>query len=121
MPEMSGAQALVRQLRSEGVDTIFALPGVQIMAAFDALHEAQNDISLVHVRHEQATTYMADGYARASGEIGTAMMGPGPGLQNASAGIGNAYAASSPVLVISGQINREDIGKGIGILHEVND
>ena len=46
MPEMSGAQALVRQLRSEGVDTIFALPGVQIMAAFDALHEAQNDIKI---------------------------------------------------------------------------
>ena len=64
---------------------------------------------------------MADGYARASGEIGASMMVPGPGLQNASAGIGNAFAASSPVLVISGQINRDNIGKDIGILHEIND
>ena len=87
MPEMSGAQALVRQLRSEGVDTIFALPGVQIMAAFDALHEAQNDIKLVHVRHEQATTYMADGYAKATGRVGVAMAVPGPGALNASAGL----------------------------------
>ena len=111
MPEMSGAQALVRQLRSEGVDTIFALPGVQIMAAFDALHEAQNDINLVHVRHEQATTYMADGYAKATGKVGVAMAVPGPEALNASAGLGTAFASSSPVLLVSGQIDSGALGK----------
>ncbi|MCH7800539.1 MAG: hypothetical protein IIC24_03235, partial [Chloroflexi bacterium] len=121
MPEMSGAQALVRQLRSEGVDTIFALPGVQIMAAFDALHEAQNDISLIHVRHEQATTYMADGYAKATGRVGVAMAVPGPGALNASAGLGTAFASSSPVLLVSGQIDSRALGKRQGQLHEVED
>jgi acetolactate synthase-1/2/3 large subunit len=121
MPEMSGAQALVRQLRSEGVDTIFALPGVQIMAAFDALHEAQNDISLVHVRHEQATTYMADGYAKVTGKVGVAMAVPGPGALNASAGLGTAFASSSPVLLVSGQIDSGALGKRQGQLHEVED
>ena len=64
---------------------------------------------------------MADGYARASGGIGTALVVPGPGLQNASAGIGTAYSASSPILVVSGQIQREFIGVDRGMLHEVND
>ena len=70
MPQMNGGEALVRQLRAEGVDTVFALPGVQIMAAFDALYDARADIRMIHVRHEQATTYMADGYARVSGKPG---------------------------------------------------
>ena len=56
MPQMTGAQALARQLRSESVDTVFTLPGVQIMSAFDALYELRNDIKLVQTRHEQATT-----------------------------------------------------------------
>ena len=68
MPRMKGAQALARQLRSEGVNTVFTLPGVQIMEAFDALYELRNDIQLVQTRHEQATTYMADGYAKATGQ-----------------------------------------------------
>ena len=78
MPNMSGAQALARQLRSEGVDTVFALPGVQMMAAFDALYHMQNDIKLVHTRHEQSTTYMADGYAKVTGKPGVAMVVPSP-------------------------------------------
>ncbi|MEE8137589.1 MAG: thiamine pyrophosphate-dependent enzyme [Thermoanaerobaculia bacterium] len=121
MPAMSGAQALVRQLRSEGVDTVFALPGVQMMAAFDALYEAQDDIRLIQTRHEQATTYMADGYARVTGKPGVAMVVPGPGAYNAGAGMGTAYAASSPVLLIAGQIMSSALGKQQGQLHEVDD
>ncbi|MCH8184894.1 MAG: thiamine pyrophosphate-binding protein [Chloroflexi bacterium] len=121
MPTMSGAQALVRQLRSEGVDTVFALPGVQMMAAFDALYEAQDDIRLIQTRHEQATTYMADGYARVTGKPGVAMVVPGPGAYNAGAGLGTAYAASSPVLLIAGQIISGALGKRQGQLHEVDD
>ncbi len=111
---------MVRSIYREGVRVIFGLPGVQLYHAMDALYD-EPGIRFITTRHEQATTYMADGYARASGDIGTAMVVPGPGLQNAGAGIGNAYAASSPVLVIAGQINRDNIGKDVGILHEVND
>ena len=121
MPQMSGAQALALQLRSEGVDTVFTLPGVQIMAAFDALHELQNDIQLIHTRHEQATTYMADGYAKVTGKVGVAMVVPGPGALNATAGLGTAFASSSPVLLISGQIASGALGKRQGQLHEVED
>ena len=121
MPKMTGAQALVRQLRAEDVDTVFALPGVQIMAAFDALYEAQEDIRLVQTRHEQATTYMADGYARVAGKPGVAMVVPGPGALNASAGVGTAFASSSPVLLISGQIASDTLGKRQGQLHEIDD
>ena len=121
MATVTGAQALVRQLVAEGVDTVFALPGVQIMAAFDALHEYKDDIRLVHVRHEQATTYMADGYARVTGKVGVAMAVPGPGAINAGSGLGTAYATSSPVLLISGQIESRSLGREEGQLHEVED
>ena len=121
MATVTGAQALVRQLVAEGVDTVFALPGVQIMAAFDALHEYRADIRLVHVRHEQATTYMADGYARVTGKVGVAMAVPGPGAINAGSGLGTAYATSSPVLLISGQIESRSLGREEGQLHEVED
>ena len=121
MATVTGAQALVRQLIAEGVDTIFALPGVQIMAAFDAFYEYRDDIRLVHVRHEQATTYMADGYAKATGKVGVAMAVPGPGAINAGSGLGTAYATSTPVLLISGQIDSGSLGKREGQLHEVED
>ncbi|MGH2541366.1 MAG: thiamine pyrophosphate-binding protein, partial [Ardenticatenaceae bacterium] len=121
MPKMKGAQALVRQLRSEGVDTVFTLPGVQIMAAFDALYEVQNDIRLFHTRHEQATTYMADGYAKVTGKVGVAMVVPGPGALNAAAGLGTAFASSSPVLLVSGQIASTSLGRREGQLHEIED
>ena len=120
MTEMTGGQALVRSIYNEGVRVIFGLPGVQLYHAMDALYDTP-DIKFITARHEQATTYMADGYARAGGTIGTAMVVPGPGLQNAGAGLGNAFACSSPVLLISGQINKKNIGRDVGILHEVND
>ena len=121
MTEMTGAQALVAQLMSEGVDTIFGLPGVQIMPVLDALHEKQNALRLVHTRHEQATTYMADGYAKVTGRTGVALVTPGPGAFNAAAGLGTAYASSSPVLLISGQIPSTSLGKRRGELHEVEE
>lgn len=120
MPEMTGAEALRRSLEAEGVDTVFALPGVQIMAAFDALHDSQA-IRLVSTRHEQTTAYMADGYARVARKPGVALVVPGPGALNASAAVGTAYASSSPVLLISGQIPSGSLGKGEGQLHEVEE
>src|SRR5919198_6588946 len=120
MPKMTGGQALAKSLYREGVRVIFGLPGVQLYHLLDGLYD-EPGIRFITTRHEQATTYMADGYARAGGGIGTALVVPGPGLQNASAGIGTAYAASSPILVISGQIERDLIGVNRGMLHEVND
>ena len=95
MPTMTGGQALMRSLYLEGVRVIFGLPGVQLYHALDALNDVPG-IRLITTRHEQATAYMADGYARASGGVGTALMVPGPGLLNASAAISTAYSASSP-------------------------
>ena len=120
MVKMTGGEALVKSLYLEGIRVIFGLPGVQLYHALDALSQ-EPGIRFITTRHEQATAYMADGYSRAGGGIGTALMVPGPGLQNASAGIGTAYAASSPILVVSGQIERDLIGVNRGILHEVND
>jgi acetolactate synthase-1/2/3 large subunit len=117
---MRGGQALVKSLVGEGVSVVFALPGVQLYGVVDALRE-EPKIRMITTRHEQATSYMADGYARASGTFGVALVVPGPGLLNASAGLSTAYSCSSPVLMISGQIPRAQIGKNIGLLHEVND
>ena len=99
---------------------VFALPGVQIMDAFDALHD-EPGIRLVTVRHEQSTTFMADGYARTTGKVGVGLVVPGPGALNATAGLGTAYATSSPVLLICGQIESYNLGKERGALHEVED
>ncbi len=120
MPRLTGGQALARQLREEGVRVIFGLPGVQLYHLLDGLYD-QSGIRFITTRHEQATTYMADGYARTGAGIGTALVVPGPGLQNASAGIGTAYSASSPILVISGQVERRLVGGDHGALHEIND
>ena len=118
---MTGGQALVRSLLVEEVSVVFGLPGVQLYGVVDALREESSRLRLITTRHEQATSYMADGYARASGKFGVALVVPGPGLLNASAGLSTAYAASSPVLMISGQVPRAQIGKSIGVLHEIND
>ena len=120
MTKMTGGQALAKSLHREGVRVIFGLPGVQLYHAMDALHE-EPDIQFMATRHEQATAYMADGYARAGGGVGTAMVVPGPGLLNAASAIGTAYAASSPVLIVSGQIPRGLIGVKRGVLHEIDD
>ncbi len=120
MPKMTGGQALMKSLAVEGVRVIFGLPGVQTYHAVDALHSVP-EIRFITTRHEQATAYMADGYSRASGEIGTALVVPGPGLLNASAAIGTAFASSSPVMVVSGQVPKDLIGVNRGVLHEVDD
>ena len=78
MPLLTGGQALVQQLKKEGVEVIFALPGVQLDWMFDALYDAQDSIRVVHARNEQAVSYMADGYARATGKVGVCAVVPGP-------------------------------------------
>lgn len=120
MSTLTGGQALVQQMKREGVKVVFGLPGVQLDWAFDALFEEREQIRVIHTRHEQATSYMADGYARTSGQVGTCLVVPGPGILNASAGLATAYACSSPVLCVAGQIASDLIGVGRGVLHEID-
>lgn len=119
MARMTGGEALAKSLYQAGVRAIFGLPGVQIYGAVAALRDEPR-IRFIVTRHEQATSYMADGYARAGGGFGTALVVPGPGLLNTAAGLSTAYSASSPVLMIAGQIPRASIGKKIGLLHEID-
>lgn len=117
---MTGGQALVQQLVIEGVTDLFGIPGVQLDWATDALIDVADRIRFIVPRHEQAASYMADGYARSTGREGVCMVVPGPGVLNALSGLATAYACNSRVLCIAGQIPSATIGQGFGMLHEVN-
>ncbi|WP_158904881.1 thiamine pyrophosphate-dependent enzyme [Burkholderia sp. L27(2015)] len=119
--QRTGGQILVDSLIEQQVDTLFMIPGVQLDWAVDALRQRQDKIKLFVPRHEQATTYMADGYYRASGKPGVAMVVPGPGVLNAGAGLATAYAANSKVVFVAGNIHSHGIGAGYGLLHEIKD
>ncbi|MBI4197837.1 MAG: thiamine pyrophosphate-binding protein [Chloroflexi bacterium] len=120
MAQMTGGEAVIKQLLAEGVEVVFGLPGVQIMHIYNGFF-TQPGIRVITTRHEQTTAYMADGYARTTGKLGVCLIVPGPGAYNAGAALATAYAASSPVLMISGQIDSNLIGTGRGALHEVHD
>ena len=120
MAKMTGGEALVKSLVGEDVEVIFGIPGIQIYGIIAALRD-EPAIRMITTRHEQATTYMADGYARASGKPGVALVVPGAGLYNAASGLTNAYSRSTPVLMIAGQVPRGAIGKNLGAVHEVLD
>ena len=117
--QQTGGAALARQLVREGATDIFALPGIQLDWAMDGLRQVRADIRVIVPRHEQATSYMADGYARTTGRVGTCMVVPGPGVLNAMAGLATAYASNSRVLCIAGDIKSSCRGVGLGLLHEV--
>src|SRR5215211_3358234 len=97
--QATGAQLVIAALEAHGVDTVFGIPGVHTLALYDALGES----SLRHVlaRHEQGVGFMADGYARATGKPGVAVVITGPGVTNIATAIGEAYTDSTPLLVIS--------------------
>jgi acetolactate synthase-1/2/3 large subunit len=118
--QRTGAEVVAAQLRAEGVDVVFGLPGIQLMHLLDAIHR-EPSIRFITTRHEQATTYMADGYARTSGRPGVAMVVPGPGVYNAGAGLATAYACSSPVFLLAGQIEQHGLGAAMGLTHEIDD
>src|SRR5579871_4743104 len=121
MARMTGGAALVEMLCRHGVDTIFALPGVQNDALFVSFYDAGDSLRIIHTRHEQGAGYMAFGYARATGKIGTFAVVPGPGFLNTTAALATAYATNAPVLCIAGQVPSDMIGRGYGLLHEIPD
>ncbi|MDA0979649.1 MAG: acetolactate synthase 3 large subunit [Proteobacteria bacterium] len=109
MEKLSGGDMLIRALQDEGVDYVFGYPGGAVLHIYDALFR-QNRIQHVLVRHEQAATHMADGYARATGRPGVVLVTSGPGATNAITGIATAYMDSIPMVVISGQVQSHLIG-----------
>ena len=109
---MRVADALVDILRTEGVKFVSTLPGDDILPIFDALHE-NGQVPLILTRHEQATVYVADGYARSTGEVGVAMVTKGPGRCNAFTAIVNAFTDCVPLVVIFGHSSRKQLAKGM--------
>ena len=118
---ITGGEALVRSLAAHGVRQVFGIPGVQLDHAADALYHSREEIAFICARNEQAVSYMADGFARSTGREGVSMVVPGPGMLNGLAGLATAYACSSPLLYIAGQIDSAAIGRGLGALHEIPD
>ena len=99
---MTGGQALAASLAAEGIEVVFGVPGAGQYEAVDGIYE-QARIRYIATRHEQAASYMADGYARASGKPAAVLVVPGPGMYNAMSGITGAYSQGSPMMVVSGE------------------
>ncbi len=118
---MTGGEAIVESLLLHGVDTVFAIPGVQTYHLFDALQRSGDKIRVIGPRHEQTTAYMAFGYAKSTGKVGVYSVVPGPGVLNSAAALCTAYGAAAPVLCITGQVPSDYIGSGKGHLHELPD
>ncbi|HVB52067.1 MAG TPA: acetolactate synthase large subunit [Acidimicrobiales bacterium] len=108
MVQLTGAQALIKSLEQEGVDTIFGLPGGAILPVYDPILDSS--IRHILVRHEQGAGHMAEGYALATGRPGVAMVTSGPGATNIVTPIGNAHMDSTPLVVITGQVATASIG-----------
>ena len=106
----TGAQILIDAFLREGVEVIFGYPGGAVLAIYDELYRAQGWLKHIRSQHEQGAIHMADGYARASGKVGVALVTSGPGLTNAVTGIATAQMDSIPLVVISGQVARPLIG-----------
>ena len=106
--QLSGAQALIKSLEQQGVDTIFGLPGGAILPVYDPLIDSS--IRHILVRHEQGAGHMAEGYALATGRPGVAMVTSGPGATNIVTPIGNAHMDSTPLVVVTGQVASAAIG-----------
>src|SRR3954468_8503068 len=117
---MRGSEVLTGQLVAEGVEVVFGIPGIHLMHVLDAIHD-EPGLRFITTRHEQATTYMADGYSRVPGRPGVALVVPGPGVYNACSGLATAWACSSPVMLIAGQVEHHGLGLGLGLTHEIHD
>ncbi len=109
--EISGGEAIVRALESEGVEYLFGISGGSVIPIFDAIVTTKTNIKMVLTRHEQGATHMADGYARATGKPGVVLVTSGPGATNALTGMMTAHMDSVPMVVITGQSIRPMLGK----------
>jgi acetolactate synthase-1/2/3 large subunit len=110
MEQLSGGEIVIRALKDAGVKHVWGYPGGAALHIYDALYR-QDDVRHLLVRHEQAAVHAADGFSRATGEVGTALVTSGPGATNAITGIATAYMDSIPMVVISGQVPKVKIGQ----------
>src|ERR1700677_967184 len=120
-PAMTAADAVIATLIAHGLDTVYALPGVQNDLLFEALFKFSDRLRTVHTRHEQSAAYMALGAALATGKPQAYAVVPGPGFLNSSAALLTAFSMNALVLALIGQIPDADIGKDLGHLHEIRD
>jgi acetolactate synthase-1/2/3 large subunit len=121
MSKLTTGQAIVKSLLAHGVDTMFGIPGAHMYDFNDACAQFKDDLNFVVTRHEQGAGYMAYGYAKSTGRVGTYTVVPGPGMLNSSAALCTAYGANTPVLCVTGNIMSHLIGQGRGQLHELPD
>jgi acetolactate synthase-1/2/3 large subunit len=117
-PRLTGGEWVVRALTREGVRHVFGIPGIHNLAIYDALLR-QSAITHILARHEQGAAFMADGYARASGEPGVVVVTSGPAATNTITPLSESYAGSVPVLAVMSDIASALVGRGLGALHEV--
>jgi acetolactate synthase-1/2/3 large subunit len=117
---MTGGQAVAEALRAEGVHVVFGIPGMHTLHLYEALRTCPS-IRHITTRHEQGAAFMADGYARVTGEPGVCLAITGPGATNTLTALGNAYSDSSPVLCITSEIATDFIGRGNEVFHELRD
>ena len=115
-----GGAAVIKTLEAHGVDAVFGIPGVHNLEIYDALIDAPG-IRNILARHEQGAGFMADGYARATGKPGVALIVTGPGVTNVATAVGEAFADSSRVLVIATNLERKYLDSLDGNLHEMTD
>lgn len=108
--KLTGAEILMRSLVAEGVETIFGYPGGAIMPVYDALYDYRDRLNHILVRHEQAATHAAEGFARVSGKVGVCLVTSGPGATNTVTGVADAMMDSTPILVICGQVAAQMLG-----------
>lgn len=121
MSAMTTGQVITDSLIAHGVDTVFGIPGAHMYDFNDALAQRQDKLRFITTRHEQGAGYMAFGYAKSTGKVGTYTVVPGPGVLNSGAALCTAYGATAPVLCITGNIMSHLIGQGRGQLHELPD
>lgn len=107
---ITGAEALMRSLEYQGVNTLFGYPGGSIMPVFDALYDHRDSLNHILVRHEQGAAHAAQGYARVSGQVGVCLVTSGPGATNTITGIADAMIDSTPIVVIAGQVGTGFLG-----------
>src|SRR5258706_2640518 len=107
---LTGAEIVIRCIQEEGVEFVFGYPGGAVLFIYDAISK-QKKVKHILVRHEQGAVHAADGYARATGKCGVALVTSGPGVTNAVTGIATAYMDSIPMVVLTGQVSTRAIGE----------
>jgi acetolactate synthase-1/2/3 large subunit len=123
MSKMTGGQAVVESLIAQGITTVFGIISIHTLSLYDALREAVSDgrMKFIGGRHEHAVSFMADGYARATGKPGVVLTSSGPGASDSVGAIGESYHSSIPVLQITTEVEQDNIQSGKGVLHEAKD